>query len=779
MNGASGRPLNGAAGWGFKGRSAAFARLRGLPPPDRAMPRGLRSLLLAVALVPGPVLAQFVPVTGGAPALETFDTLAASGSGSGLPAGWAFVESGSNANTSYSASGGVANGGDTYSFGTGTSSERALGGIQSNSLVPLFGAQLRNDTGTTLLQLAVTYTGEQWRLGSTGRVDRLDFQYSLDATSLTTGTWTDVDALDFVAPVTAGTVGALDGNASANRSAIGATITGLSLAPAATLWVRWLDFNASGADDGLAIDDASFSSGAPPVDVAPRVASTVPADNATLVAVGANVAVTFSEPVALGATALELACTSGPRTLARSGGPTTWTFDPATDFAPGDACTGTVRAAQVTDLDGTPDAMAADVVFGFTVAPDLPPTVVSTVPANNATNVGLGANLVVAFSEPVNAGTGAFELRCGPSDPLAFGISQVAQTTYTLDPVANFEPLADCTLRVVAAQVADLDASADPLPADVLVAFTTGQGASDYYAGVDASSCQALRTTLHALIDDHTVYPYTGSPTDVWTMLEAADQDPADPARVLDVYFNKSFLKVTDRDTGTSVPQGTRYNREHTWPQSLGFPNATGNLGFPNAPRSDAHMLYASEKDWNADRGNKPFADCPPPGCSARYTLSHPITGGAGSAAACSYAAGNCNWVGGADGNQGSFEVWTRRKGDVARAVLYMDVRYEGGVATGGNTQGQAEPELIVTDDRNLIQQASGGTAYMGLRSTLLAWHALDPPDAQEVLRNDVVQSFQGNRNPFIDHPEWVALAFAQPCGSGPADAVFGNGFEP
>lgn len=743
------------------------------------MPHRARWLLLAAALLPALASAQAISITGGAPAVQDFGSLAASGTGTTLPAGWYSAETGSNANAIYTAGTGASNSGDTYSFGASGSAERALGGIQSGSLIPQFGAQLRNDTGATLTQVAVAYTGEQWRLGAAGRIDRLDVQYSLDATSLTTGTWVDVDTLDFTAPITAGAASALDGNAAANRIALSATIAALSLAPSATLWVRWVDFNASGADDGLAIDDASFSSGAPPVDTPPAVAATTPANIATGVAPAANLSVTFSEPVTLGATVLELACTSGPRSVMRTGGPTTWTFDPTTDFAPGDACTATVRAAQVTDLDGTPDAMAADLVFGFSVAPDLPPSVVSTVPANNANNVGLASNLVVTFSEPVNAGTGAFELRCPPSAPVPFTLSQVAQTTYTLDPSANFDPLTACSLRIIAEQVSDLDGTIDPLPADVVVAFTSGQGAGSYYAGVDASSCQALRASLHALIDDHTVFPYTGSPTDVWTMLEAADQDPNDPGRVLDVYFNKSFAKVSDRDTGTNVPQGARYNREHTWPQSLGFPDTNGNLGLPNAPRSDAHMLYASEKDWNADRGNKPFADCPPPGCAARHTLSHPITGGAGSAAACNHAAGNCNWVGGADGNQGSFEVWTRRKGDVARAVLYMDVRYEGGTATGGNTQGQAEPELIVTDNRTLIQQASGGTAYMGLRSTLLAWHTLDPPDPQEALRNDVVQSFQGNRNPFTDRPEWVALAFADPCNGGAPDAVFGNGFEP
>ncbi len=89
----------------------------------------------------------------------------------------------------------------------------------------------------------------------------MDFQYSLDATSLTTGTWIDVDALDFVAPVTAGTVGALDGNAAANRTAKSAAVTSLSIASNAIFYVRWVDFNATGADDGLAIDELTLQAG--------------------------------------------------------------------------------------------------------------------------------------------------------------------------------------------------------------------------------------------------------------------------------------------------------------------------------------------------------------------------------------------------------------------------------------------------------------------------------------------------------------------------------------
>ncbi len=190
---------------------------------------------------------------------QNFDTLAATGTASTLPTGWLFAETGTAANTIYTAGNGSSNSGDTFSFGTGTATDRAFGGLQSGSLIPTVGAAIKNSSGSTLTSFTLGYTGEQWRLGATSRADQLDFQYSLDATSLTTGTWIDVNTLDFVAPITAGTVGALDGNATANRTAVSTTVGSLSIANNATFWVRWVDFNASGADDGLGIDDITFT----------------------------------------------------------------------------------------------------------------------------------------------------------------------------------------------------------------------------------------------------------------------------------------------------------------------------------------------------------------------------------------------------------------------------------------------------------------------------------------------------------------------------------------
>ena len=108
------------------------------------------------------------------------------------------------------------------------------------------------------------------------------------------------------------------------------------------------------------------------------------------------------------------------------------------------------------------------------------------------------------------------------------------------------------------------------------------------------------------------------------------------------------------------------------------------------------------------------------------------------------------------------------RKGDIARALFYAAIRYEGG--THGSL-GIAEPDLILTDNLGLIAASNTGSnesaAYMGRLATLLVWHLDDPVDEFERRRNGVVASFQGNRNPFVDHPEWVACAFTGDCDPG------------
>ncbi|MGF1451371.1 MAG: endonuclease, partial [Opitutales bacterium] len=214
----------------------------------------------------------------------------------------------------------------------------------------------------------------------------------------------------------------------------------------------------------------------------------------------------------------------------------------------------------------------------------------------------------------------------------------------------------------------------------------------------------------------------SSSSFDTWDALQVIDADPNDSSKVITVYANCS-LDANAR-TGSGTDAGgcacgggpTSWNREHTWPNTYGFPSSG------SAPYTDLHQLRPSVESYNNDRGSKAYDD------GGTQTLCVDGT----------------TVVNRTDGD--SFEVWDDRKGDIARAMFYMAVRYEG---TFG------EPDLELTDSA-----FSPGQSRMGKLSTLLQWHAADPVDNAERARNQRVYSFQDNRNPFVDHPEWVASIF-------------------
>ena len=182
---------------------------------------------------------------------QDFSTLPSTGTSSTLPLGWAFVESGSNTNTTYTAGTGSSTTGDTYSFGLASNSERALGGLQSGSLIPSIGVCYTNSTGSTITSLRISYTGETWRVGAANRSDRINFEYNQNTTAINgTGTWTAFSSLDYVNP------GQSTGSGSMLHSAlITASITGLNIPAGTTFCFRWVSFDAAGSDDGMAIDD--------------------------------------------------------------------------------------------------------------------------------------------------------------------------------------------------------------------------------------------------------------------------------------------------------------------------------------------------------------------------------------------------------------------------------------------------------------------------------------------------------------------------------------------
>ena len=277
--------------------------------------------------------------------------------------------------------------------------------------------------------------------------------------------------------------------------------------------------------------------------------------------------------------------------------------------------------------------------------------------------------------------------------------------------------------------------------------FSPAWSVSGYYDTVDNSSPQAMRDSLHEIIDDHTRFPYTSSNTDTWDVLEIADENQDNSNNIITIYRNTTYMKLHG---GNNF-----YNREHTWPKSYGFPDNGPSL---NYPYTDMHHLFLSDIDYNFNRSNKPYDQCSPV-CLGHPTQPNNDRGGVDGAYP-----GDSNWTEG-DFTDGKWETWKGRRGDVARAMMYMDVRYAGG--THGIT-GSSEPDLILTDDRNLMKQSNTGeneaVGYMGLLSVLLQWHKEDPVDLIETRHHETVASFQGNRNPFIDHPEWAGCVFENTC---------------
>ncbi|MBB5960353.1 endonuclease I [Saccharothrix tamanrassetensis] len=232
---------------------------------------------------------------------------------------------------------------------------------------------------------------------------------------------------------------------------------------------------------------------------------------------------------------------------------------------------------------------------------------------------------------------------------------------------------------------------------------TTGAPGGDYdptyYRDAIGKSGSSLKTVLHQIIRTNTKLSYD----QVWNALKVTDEDPGNAANVVLLYSGRSQSKSTNGGNADD------WNREHVWAKSHGdFGTATG-------PGTDLHHLRPEDVSVNANRGNKDFD----------------LGGSVAAEAPGNYTDGD------------SWEPRNAVKGDVARMLFYMAVRYEGG-------DGFANLEL----NNNV---GNGTAPYMGRQSVLLQWHAQDPPDAFEKRRNQVIyDAYQHNRNPFIDHPEWA-----------------------
>ncbi len=181
-----------------------------------------------------------------------------------LPAGWTFVESGSSANSLFADYAGPAtNSGNTYRFLV--SGDAAFGGLQSGSVIPTIGVSFQNNSGQTITTIPIAYKVKYYRIAVINRNDGYAFEYSTDATSLTTGTWTNVSELGYV--YQRGTLYTANPYIEVHTSSEISHVINLSLTNGSTIWFRWIDINASGSDDAYGIDDFKFNSSATPLPV--------------------------------------------------------------------------------------------------------------------------------------------------------------------------------------------------------------------------------------------------------------------------------------------------------------------------------------------------------------------------------------------------------------------------------------------------------------------------------------------------------------------------------
>jgi len=208
----------------------------------------------------------------------------------------------------------------------------------------------------------------------------------------------------------------------------------------------------------------------------------------------------------------------------------------------------------------------------------------------------------------------------------------------------------------------------------------------------------------------------------MWTILEYVDVDPSNSSNVILIYSQNSYPKA-QRDTGTETEA---WNREHTWPKSHGFPAES------SYPYNDAHHLRPCDKRVNNQRSDKDFDD------GGTLLCVHP------------YQASNCQVA--AYQTSSTFEVPDKDKGDIARMMFYLDVRYEG--------QSSQEPDLTLVD-RSTFRESN---PELGFLCTLYEWHKADPVNSWETRRNERTYHWHYNRNPFIDHPEWADTIFGSRC---------------
>ena len=264
---------------------------------------------------------------------------------------------------------------------------------------------------------------------------------------------------------------------------------------------------------------------------------------------------------------------------------------------------------------------------------------------------------------------------------------------------------------------------------------------SDYYQSVEDKHGNELKSILHRIIDNHKVIPYTrkgnsdwhdGNNMDVWEALvytdsACPDEDPKCGYIQLLYLDEPRHMSKANRGKG----KHDAWDREHVWPKSRGFKSKKQD-GY-----TDLHHLRPADRNINSahsnygyDSGGDFIVDKRDSGDMITITARVDKTGK-------------------------SFEPTDPAKGQVARMIFYMAVRYE----IGDQEKPEYMPDLTLRDSNDRVKEP-----WIGDLCTLLLWNNTFLPTAFEKRRNDRVMEIQGNRNPFIDNPLWANSIWKEQC---------------
>ncbi|WP_024589521.1 MULTISPECIES: endonuclease [unclassified Pseudoalteromonas] len=249
-----------------------------------------------------------------------------------------------------------------------------------------------------------------------------------------------------------------------------------------------------------------------------------------------------------------------------------------------------------------------------------------------------------------------------------------------------------------------------------------------YYGTAQGLSGYSLKTELYNIIKDHNAQGYSA----IWNFYDSSARDTyfENDNSILDMYSEKpngsdsyNYAAVSDQ-CGNYSGEGGCYNREHSFPKSW--------FGGTIEPmNSDVHHIYATDGYVNSKRSNFPFGEV----ASASFTSTNGSKLGS--------AANSLNYSGTV------FEPIDEFKGDFARAYFYMATRYENVIGTW---------QTKTTSSNAVLNGSSNQVFENWVVAMLLNWHNSDPVSQMELDRNQAAFESQGNRNPYIDHPEFVEM---------------------